>query len=224
MNRMDTEQSSPSSRLGERIKTALAIWFAAVAVAFVATAVNIGGHPFPRWLELPWNGVDDFAVGADGRIWLHVGLYGMLLSYDTGGRFLDSSPGFTSGSVCLQTAADGRLFVLNASTLHTLSHDGVQLTHITPDRESSFVWRLGADSNVEHVPDPPAGARAHDRPVRPGELLFGDECSGPQPHRAYELPGGDTALESRSLSSWRLTATSYNLLIPGQTIWHYPKG
>lgn len=181
--------SGTRTRLVERIQLVLALWILALILGFIATAISVGvAHPLPRWLELPWNGVNDYTVGTDGRIWLHVGLHGMLLSYDSRGRFLGSRPGFTSGSVCLTAAADGRLFLLNSDTVHTLSAEGDHQSKVAPERPGAFVWRLAADGSVEHDPNPAPGSRAGGRPALPGELLFGEECRRPRPRLVVETP------------------------------------
>lgn len=212
----------PPTSFVKRVQLALAIWMLALFLAFIASGISIGAfHPLPRWLELPWNGVNDFAIGTDGRIWLHVGLYGMLLSYDSEGRFLESRPGFTAGSVCLSTAADGRLFVLNAATVHTLSPDGVQLHRIEPDQEDSFTWRLGESGDPEHVRDSSSSSWAPNRPVRPGELLFGEECRRPRRHLVYELPGGGRV--TRHFGPWlkitRPDGTTTSFTGPWYLLW-----
>ena len=170
LKRLSETPNAATSLVG-RIQLALAVWILALILTIIVTAIGIGfGHPFPRWLELPWNGVNDYVVSADGQIWVHVGFYGMLLSYDSDGRFLASRPGFTSGIVCLAAAADGRLFVRNANTVHILSPDGNKQHRVDDDREGSYVWRLAADGSMEYDPNPPIGAKAHDRPARPGEI------------------------------------------------------
>ena len=183
----------------EWFRLALTVWALSFFPVFLVGVFDVAP---PRWLEPPWSDLNDYVVAADGRIWVQIGFYNTLLTYDSDGRFLVSlpGPGSQSGGKCLSAAADGRFFLRNYNTVYTLSPDGEEEDRVSGDRKGSRVWRLADDGRVELEADPPAGVLAPNRPVRPGEILFGEECRRPRPHLAYQRPGGGRVL--RHLGPW----------------------
>ncbi len=160
---------------------ALVVW--AVAILPVMMTPLMMAIPFaprwPSWLELPlWN-LSDFIVAPDGRIFVYTSFYDYMMVYEDSGDFQSSWPGplrLSAGGHCLSVGEEGRVFLKIDRTVFALSPDGEELFRVSGDRTGSRVWRLTERGEVEVVHNPLPKTQAPKRPVRNGEILFGEEC------------------------------------------------
>jgi len=181
-------------RVKRRLRAVLVVWALSIfPIGFCAALAP----RWPSWVELPWSDISDFVVTPDGRMYVYNGFFEQMMVYGAAGDFQISWPGPgyrpSSGGDCLAVAEDGRIFLLSYNTVFALSSQGEELFRVSGDRAGSRVWRLTENGGVEIVHNPRPDTRSPDRPVRNGEILLGEECSGthgPWPHSRYDRPDG----------------------------------
>ena len=172
------------------LRRIIQIWTIATIPIFLASAFTI---PWPSWLQTPWSHISDFAVSPNGNIYVYNGFYSQMMVYRMTGEFLHSWPGpgtITKGLECLSFTEDGRLYLKRNNSVFGLSPLGQEIVRVDEDRKGSRIWRLTKKGNIENVKSPTPKTLMPDRPIRAGEILFGEECDGSWPHTRYPMPDG----------------------------------
>jgi len=85
----------------------------------------------PRWLELPWSRLGDFVEGANGKVYVSLGLYPRVLCYDSAGHFVASYsvPAMQHG-VELSVGDDGLIYFWSQGNVFIKNADWGDLGHV----------------------------------------------------------------------------------------------
>jgi len=155
-------------------------WAASSVFVFLAVPMTyIFGTP--KWLELPWSEFNDFVEGPEGRVYVSLGIYHVVLCYDRFGRFIASyrAPEIKHG-VRLAGDEDGHLYYW-AGEIVIKGTDWADIGHIDVPASGCNRWVL--DENKKPVCWPAVKSwkpgvlfgpvdRVLSRPVTAGDVLF----------------------------------------------------
>ncbi len=166
------------------LHSAVICWILTVFLVFVLSDVV----PWPRWLELPWSGFDDFAVTPAGRVLVYSSFFSQLLVYDLEGDFQTSLPGVQRGGYhYLAVDVEGRVYASGTPALceaGALGSDDFSFRCRGAGAEDASGWRLNYAGVAEPVFSP---APAPNRAVRPGEMLITFDS---RPWKRFNLESG----------------------------------
>ncbi len=163
---------------------AVICWILTVLLVFVLSDVV----PWPRWLELPWSGFDDFAVTPAGKVLIDSSAFRQLLVYDLEGDFQMSLPGKQGGGYhYLAVDVEGRLYIGSNTGLceaGPLGADDFSFHCRGAGAKGATGWRLNDAGGAEPVFTP---TPAPDRAVRAGEALMTFGSGG---RKRFDLESG----------------------------------
>lgn len=203
-----------------------AVWFGAcVLLQGGMFAVEIFGAP--RHLPLPFVGIADFVEGANGDVYILLGVR-RTLRYDHEGRFVASYRTEDQFHSDAQLAADalGRIHVKTGNRVTVYTEDWERLPDLGYQRDFSwssrgyFVqsWRLTPTGRAVHAPQMRLTVR--DRLVLPGEALFSEDRRGEQRGRFKARDG--TVLERRGRDLVRCDAAGNVIVRYRSEQWYRP--
>jgi hypothetical protein len=131
--------------------------------------------PFPWGLPLPWSDFNDFAETPDGRVFVSLRFYNRALCYDRSGKFLAAHRfPHAAKATRLATGRDGRVYCRSQNKVYVYSPDWDLLSTSEVDARAERIWELDRDTGLPvHAPQR-RGEVPPDRPLDPGDLLFGE--------------------------------------------------
>lgn len=150
---------------------------------------------WPLKLEMAWNGMDDFVEDRDGNIYVALNMGGFrnrVLRYSADGEYLGGVyfPVLRATDACLASDSFGGVYLLltdwRGSGVYRVTGRHRKVAYVVGG-ESQFAWRLSDDGVPEEAREGTERARAPNRLVQPGELLF-NGCPGR--YRSFESRDG----------------------------------
>ena len=167
------------------LEVAVVCWFLVVFSVFILSGLV---PRWPRWLELPWSGFDDFAVTPTGEVLVYSSMFQQLLVYSLEGDFQTSLPGIRgSGGRYLAVDVKGRVYVGATPAIceaGPLGSDDFSFRCHGGEKRGVTGWRLSDTGEAEPTT---SSEPAPDRAIRPGEALMTFDSCG---RRRFDLESG----------------------------------